>query len=495
MGVAASEVPAGARDIWAVSTLLRYFTPKTGRWSTPTGEAWQPALAIEAVLNTYQRTRDVSYLNVIEKSFGRYRGRRSRFYDDDGWYLNAWLRAYDVTGDPKYLDEARALFTVMAGAWDDACGGGLWWSVERTYKNAITNELFLLAAARLHRRTGEPDYRRWADRAWAWFDASHMINSANLVNDGLNGDCVNNGDTTWTYNQGVILSALVELWRITGEREYLDRGNAIAQATIETLVHPDGVLREPSEPQLGNKDAHVFKGVFAQGLALLYDADRVGRPAFGAFLAANADAVWDTGRDARRGVGMAWRGPADRVTAATHASGCLLLGQVALLEEGTDTGAVRRPAGTHYPVEEAALVGLGLEATHAGYGGEGYAAHWHADGQRVTFTVRVESARPYTLTFRYAAGAGDAYRHLAVDGLPSAEKLLFTATPGWGSYSTVSYDVALEPGAHAVSLAYDAAHGSRNFLNLDCLVVSEGAVRACFIKDRRGESFETGPRG
>jgi hypothetical protein len=90
----------------------------------------------------------------------------------------------------------------------------------------------------------------------------------------------------------------------------------------------------------------------------------------------------------------------------------------------------------------------------------------------VSFTVTVPSARPYTLTFRYAAGAGDAYRHLAVDGLPSAEKLLFAATPGWRSYSTVSYDVALEPGTHAVSLAYDSAHGSRNFLNLDCLVVS-----------------------
>jgi predicted alpha-1,6-mannanase (GH76 family) len=341
MRVPASAVPSGDRDTWAASTLLRYFTARTGRWSTPTGEAWQPALAVEAMINTYQRTRDVSYLNVVEKSFARYRGRRSRFYDDDGWYLNAWVRAYDVTGDPKYLDEARALFSVMTEAWDEVCGGGLWWNVERTYKNAITNELFLLAATRLYRREvnlgGQRDnYLDWANRAWAWFDASGMINAGNLVNDGLNGNCVNNGDTTWTYNQGVILSALVELWRSTGDREHLRRAESIAEATIGTLVHPDGVLREPSEPHLNNKDAHLFKGIFVQGLARLYDGDRASRPDFGEFLAANADAAWHSGRDARRGVGLVWRGPPGRVTAATHISGCLLFGHLALLDAGID---------------------------------------------------------------------------------------------------------------------------------------------------------------
>jgi predicted alpha-1,6-mannanase (GH76 family) len=368
VSVPASAAPPGDRDDWAASTLLRYFTAKTGRWSTPTGEAWQPALAVEAMINTYQRTRDVSYLDVVEKSFARYRGRRSRFYDDDGWYLNAWVRAYDVTGDPKYLDEARALFSVMTGAWDEVCLGGVWWNVERTYKNAITNELFLLAATRLYRRevnlggadqrhnvggadqrhnVGGADQRHtyldWANRAWAWFDASGMINAGNLVNDGLNGNCANNGDTTWTYNQGVVLSALVELWRGTGDRDHLRRAESIADATIGTLVYPDGVLREPSEPHLSNKDAHLFKGIFVQGLARLYDADRASRPDFGEFLAANADAAWNSGRDARRGVGLVWRGPPDRVTAATHISGCLLLGHLALLDAGADK--VRRAPG------------------------------------------------------------------------------------------------------------------------------------------------------
>ena len=119
-----------------------------------------------------------------------------------------------MTGDPKYLTEARSLFDVMKGTWS-ATGGGVWWNGDLAYKNAVTNELFLLAAARLDRRasngSGPGSYRDWANREWAWFKASGMINGAHLVTDGLNGGCQNNGGTTWTYNQGLILGSLVEL--------------------------------------------------------------------------------------------------------------------------------------------------------------------------------------------------------------------------------------------------------------------------------------------
>jgi predicted alpha-1,6-mannanase (GH76 family) len=41
-------------------------------------------------------------------------------------------------------------FDYVAQAWDDTCGGGVWWSQARSYKNAITNELFLMGASTLH---------------------------------------------------------------------------------------------------------------------------------------------------------------------------------------------------------------------------------------------------------------------------------------------------------------------------------------------------------
>ena len=60
-----------AFPFFVMARLLRHFRRRTGRWSTPTGEAWQPALAIEAVANSYERTHDVVYSDVIERSFRR----------------------------------------------------------------------------------------------------------------------------------------------------------------------------------------------------------------------------------------------------------------------------------------------------------------------------------------------------------------------------------------------------------------------------------------
>ncbi len=476
IAVLASAAVTQERDRRAVGRLLTYFSPRTGRWSTPTGEAWQPALAIDAVINTYERTRDIAYLNVIEKSFQRYRGRRSHYHDDDGWYLNAWLRAYDVTADPKFLGEARQLFVAMRDGWDNACGGGLWWRRDHTYKNAITTELFLLAAARLARRTvadgdDETSYLDWAQRAWQWFDGSGMINSHDLVNDGLDASCANNGDTTWTFNQGVILSGLVELGRATGDNGQLERARRIADAAIDALVYPGGVLREPNEPRSDNKDTHAYKGVFMQGLARLYAIDRSEGSRFGAFLATNAEAVWNSGRDGKDGIGPIWQGPAGRVNAATQASAALLLGAVALLDAGGEAGARVPEGGVIFPVETATLAGMTVEAVYAGFTGAGYTAGWHSDGQYVSFAFDIDTPRTRTLTFRYAAGAGDAYRYLEVNGTGWADTILFAGTGAWDRYTTVSFDAPLRAGPNTVSLIYDSSRGSRNFVNLDNLWV------------------------
>ena len=343
--------------LWAATErLLTFFRPAPVRrgWRMPTGHAWQPAIAVEALLAAYEVTARDRYLDVVAASFRRYRGRRSRFCDDDGWYLNAWLHAFDVTGEPRYLAEAEALFAAMAEYWDPVCGGGVWWRRDRSYKNAITNELFLLAAARLARRAGTDRaerYLAWAQRAWAWFRDSGMIGSADLVNDGLDAGCRNNGETTWTYNQGVILAGLAELWLATGEPELLEWARRVADGAIRTLVHPDGVLCEPGEAELVsgaavNRDAHAFKGIFVHGLARLAEAPG-SRPAglertafdpapYRAFIARNADSLVRRAGDGAGGYGLSWVGPPGPVDAATQASACLLLGAAARIGTGGD---------------------------------------------------------------------------------------------------------------------------------------------------------------
>jgi len=311
----------------AVGALQRWYNPRTGLWKT--AGWWNCANALTAVVQHGQRTGERRYRRVIETTFGRAQrvnpGFSNEFYDDDGWWALAWIAAFDLTGEAKYLDQARHLFAGMAAGWDDASGGGLWWTRGKTYKNAIPNELFLLIAGRLHQRTTGPGIRAggyldWALREWQWFRASGLIGPAGLVNDGLTAEGANNGGTTWTYNQGVIIGGLAVLYEITGDSTYLEQGEAIAAAALRDLTVPPGILAEPSERPGADcgGDQPQFKGIFVRNLYELYRHSR--RVEHLDFILANATSLWQNSRNRCNQVGLAWTGPFDRADAARQGS-------------------------------------------------------------------------------------------------------------------------------------------------------------------------------
>jgi predicted alpha-1,6-mannanase (GH76 family) len=311
----------------AVGALQRWYKPRTGLWKT--AGWWNCANALTAVIQHSQRTGERRYLYVTETTFSRAQrvnpGFSNEYYDDDGWWALAWIAAFDLTGEVKYLDLARKLFAGMAAGWDDVCGGGLWWTRRKDYKNAIPNELFLLIAGRLHQRTTSPGrrasgYLDWALREWQWFRASGLIGPAGLVNDGLTADCANNDGTTWTYNQGVIIGGLAVLHEITGDGAYLRQAEAIAAAALRDLTVPPGILAEPGERRsLGLGGDHVqFKGIFVRNLYELY----LHRPRaeYRDFILLNATSLWRNSRNRQNQVGLAWTGPFDRADAARQGS-------------------------------------------------------------------------------------------------------------------------------------------------------------------------------
>ena len=82
------------------------------------------------------------------------------YYDDILWWALAYLRAadmYSVRGDEQLsasmAKRSADIFDhVAARGWNEtaaACGGGIWWSTNDGYKNAIANELFFATAAKL----------------------------------------------------------------------------------------------------------------------------------------------------------------------------------------------------------------------------------------------------------------------------------------------------------------------------------------------------------
>ena len=322
-----------ARAAAGVRALQRWYVPRTGPLSLVWPGAhsdlwktigwWQAANALTAVIRYTEHTGDQAHTGIVPATFTAARRQHADFvnwfFDDSAWWALAWVAAYDLTGEDRYLAAARTIFAHNLGGWDDTCGGGVWWNKERTYKNAITNELFFTLAALLHQRTpGDQDYRAWALRAWEWLDGSGMIGPDGLVNDGLTAACANNGGTTWTYNQGVILGGLTALYQITSDPAYLRQGEVIADATLSKLTDPRGILAEPCEATGCDGDQTQFKGIFVR---YLHEFCRPsGKPAYRAFLLANADSVWDNARNSGDQFGLRWSGPFDRADAIRQSS-------------------------------------------------------------------------------------------------------------------------------------------------------------------------------
>jgi predicted alpha-1,6-mannanase (GH76 family) len=320
-----------ARAAAGIDGLQRWYRRWTGQWQT-TGW-WNAANALTAVISYIQRTGDSRHAAVIDRTFRAARRRHSdfivRYFDDNGWWGLAWIAAFDLTGEDRYLDAARTIFAHLLTGWDDACGGGVWWNQDRKYKNAITNELFLSLAAQLHLRSPGTDggYLAWALREFEWFRASGLIGPSGLINDGLTPDCANNGQATWTYNQGVILGGLAALYAISGDDGYLRLGESIADAALRELTSPPeasppGILVEPGESEMARARRHgdrsQFKGIFVRNLYDFYLHSR--RPGYRDFMLRNARSIWDNNRNADNQFGLCWTGPFDTEDASRQSS-------------------------------------------------------------------------------------------------------------------------------------------------------------------------------
>jgi predicted alpha-1,6-mannanase (GH76 family) len=326
-----------------ITALQKWYDASTGMWRS-TGW-WNAANALTALIGYTKLTGDGAHAAVIAATFTAAQRQHADFvnsyYDDNGWWALAWVAAYDLTREDRYLSAARTIFARNTAGWDDTCGGGLWWNEKKKYKNAITSELFITLAARLHQRTpaDQGSYLTWALRAWEWFSASGLIGASGLVNDGLTSACANNGGPAWTYNQGVILGGLAALYEITGDHAYLDRGESLATATLSQLSTPasarvPGILIDPCETTAAGCDGDQvqFKGIF---MRYLYDFWLQSRqPAYRTFILGNALSLWDNNRNASDEFGLRWSGPFDRADAGRQSSALDCLNAAVALSPG-----------------------------------------------------------------------------------------------------------------------------------------------------------------
>jgi len=189
----------------------------------------------------------------------------------------------------------------------------VWWSSKKTYKNAITNELFLYTSALQYIRTHNMTYLENALKTWTWLEQSGIRNQQGLWNDGLNmTSCQNNGATTWTYNQGVIASGLAALSKATGNVTLLDQAEITLDATIDILTEDD-ILKEICDTVISggpvcDADQQIFKGVWTKHLQYYLDnADDASRASkYSAFLGSQKSAVIRNGINSSSDIASTW---------------------------------------------------------------------------------------------------------------------------------------------------------------------------------------------
>lgn len=302
--------------------------------SDTTFHYWPQAHALDVFTDWYLRTGEPRVLELYDQWYegvpaANGSGFWNQYYDDMEWNGIAALRAYQATGQERFLEAARQLWGFILPGWNDQAGGGITWKKGLEWsKNACSNGPGAILAARLYQELGRAEDLEWARRIYFWekevlFDRGAIYDNINAETGKIAGFCL-------TYNQGTFIGAAVELYKITGERSYIDDAILAADYTLEHLTVDGGIL----QPE-GAGDGGIFKGIFVRyftELILHGDLDAELRGRYIAFLAHNAETLWADG-NAQGRFAPDWRSRPGSPSAMTpQLSGCMLIEAMALLE-------------------------------------------------------------------------------------------------------------------------------------------------------------------
>jgi predicted alpha-1,6-mannanase (GH76 family) len=299
---------------------------------------WPQAHALDVLIDAFLRTGDRTYQDYFDQWFEGVRIKngntfRNDYYDDMEWNALAILRAYKATNDTKYKDAALQIWEYIKTGWNSHAGGGICWAKGHEYtKNACSNGPACILAARLYQEFGDADNKEWALKIYNW-EKSTLFNSDNgMVYDNINsqtGEIKSNW--IFTYNQGTFIGSAVELYRISGEKSYLNDAVLAADYTTNKLVN-DSVLKSE-----GGGDGGLFKGIFVRYFVDLIQQDKLDaatKKRYVQFVKYNAETLWSRGTNKTLVLfGPDWRiRPGSPTGLTEQLSGNMLIEAAALLD-------------------------------------------------------------------------------------------------------------------------------------------------------------------
>lgn len=277
--------------------------------SDKTGRAaiWTQAIYWDMVMNAYKRTKDTKYLHLINEI---YQGGYEQYtaydwtdtyewfiYDDMMWWIISLARAYEITGDGKYLaDAATGFFYVWQEAYDKE-RGGLWWNFIHDAKMACINYPTVIAAMTLYNVTQDKKYLDKAKDVYAWskdvlFDKIEGKVADNMRYNHLYRNSTEVAWTTQLYNQGTFIGSATMLYKATGETGYLQDAVLAADYVQQYMCYADGILEFKNGIEQG-----IYTAIFAQYIALLIQEGKQSQ--YQDWLSHNINMAWNN-RDKKR---------------------------------------------------------------------------------------------------------------------------------------------------------------------------------------------------
>ena len=240
---------------------------------------WNQALIILMVEDRYYCREDESLKPFISDLLDAFREHEKNsatgliydwtwndYTDDLLWAGLAFIRGYQITGEERFLDQAKWDWEFLYNrAYDTQLGGGLWWSVEEGNKSGLSNNPAVSMACYLYEATGDEIYKEQAYNV---------------------------------YNVGAFIEAANALHRVTGESYYLTDAQKSIEYVMHNKVTDQGIMSK------WHRDG-TWQSEFARGMGLfvkdndLWDYEATYTTSrkpitYYEWMKLNAEAAWNT---------------------------------------------------------------------------------------------------------------------------------------------------------------------------------------------------------
>lgn len=351
-------------DFWGASFAEHperyYFNYGSNQTNMTTEHYWPQAHAMDVLVDAYMRTGDKRYKNLFPLWWEgapkyNFAGRMNPkdpwwnvFVDDMEWIVLAQIRMFESTGNKMYIAKARQMYDDWVWpTWgpenESPWYGGITWKTDVSKsKNACSNGPASLIAARLYNfydkakfKDGKKKeaYLNEAIKIHTW-EKNYLFNrETGAVYDNINGKGEVQKNWNFTYNSGTFLGTAHELFRITGDRQYLKDAVLAADYVINHLSK-DGILSDAS-----HGDGGLFHGIFFRYFVKLANEKALDKPTrqrFHNYLTKLATTMAKEGVNPNTMLyaGRWHQAPTDdeSVCLTAHLTGCMLMEAMCILE-------------------------------------------------------------------------------------------------------------------------------------------------------------------